>query len=30
VLLDRGRDDAAMLVVVWWKGEPPRWRWGGK
>jgi len=19
----------AMVGVCWWKGEPPRWRWGG-
>ena len=19
----------ALIVVAWWKGEPPRWRWGG-
>ena len=18
-----------LLLVCWWKGEPPRWRWGG-
>ncbi len=21
---------AAFLAVCWWKGEPPRWRWGGR
>ena len=21
---------AALVVVAWWKGEPPRWRWGGE
>ena len=21
---------AALLIVCWLKGEPPRWRWGGK
>ena len=21
---------AALLVVCWFKGEPPRWRWGGR
>jgi hypothetical protein len=20
----------ALTGVCWWKGEPPRWRWGGK
>jgi hypothetical protein len=20
---------AAMVFVCWWKGEPPKWRWGG-
>jgi hypothetical protein len=20
----------ALAGVCWWKGEPPRWRWGGK
>ena len=20
---------AAFIAVAWWKGEPPRWRWGG-
>ncbi|MGY8661236.1 hypothetical protein Q3C01_02555 [Bradyrhizobium sp. UFLA05-109] len=20
----------ALVGVCWWKGEPPRWRWGGK
>jgi uncharacterized membrane protein YhaH (DUF805 family) len=19
----------AFVLVCWWKGEPPRWRWGG-
>ncbi len=19
-----------LLVICWWKGEPPRWRWGGE
>lgn len=19
---------AALIAVCWWKGEPPRWRWG--
>jgi hypothetical protein len=19
-----------LFVVCWWKGEPPRWRWGGR
>lgn len=19
-----------LVVICWWKGEPPRWRWGGK
>jgi len=19
-----------FTIVCWWKGEPPRWRWGGK
>jgi hypothetical protein len=19
-----------LTAVCWWKGEPPRWRWGGK
>lgn len=21
---------AALILVCWWKGEPARWRWGGK
>lgn len=21
---------AAFIAVCWWKGERPRWRWGGK
>jgi hypothetical protein len=21
---------ALILGVCWWKGEPPRWRWGGE
>jgi hypothetical protein len=20
---------AVLVAVCWWKGEPPRWRWGG-
>jgi lipoprotein signal peptidase len=20
---------AMLCVICWWKGEPPRWRWGG-
>jgi len=20
---------ALLVLVCWWKGEPPRWRWGG-
>lgn len=20
---------AVLVLVCWWKGEPPRWRWGG-
>jgi hypothetical protein len=20
---------AAVVAICWWKGEPPRWRWGG-
>jgi hypothetical protein len=19
-----------LLAICWWKGEPPRWRWGGE
>jgi len=19
-----------LIAICWWKGEPPRWRWGGK
>jgi hypothetical protein len=19
-----------LVAICWWKGEPPRWRWGGK
>ncbi|KWV52918.1 hypothetical protein AS156_09800 [Bradyrhizobium macuxiense] len=21
---------ACLTAVCWWKGEPPRWRWGGE
>jgi len=21
---------AVLVLVCWWKGEPPAWRWGGK
>ena len=21
---------ACLTMVCWWKGEPPRWRWGGE
>jgi hypothetical protein len=21
---------AGLIAICWWKGEPPRWRWGGK
>ena len=20
----------ALVAICWWKGEPPRWRWGGE
>jgi hypothetical protein len=19
-----------LVVIAWWKGDPPRWRWGGE
>ncbi len=21
---------ALLLAICWWKGEPPKWRWGGE
>ncbi len=21
---------SVLIAICWWKGEPPRWRWGGK
>jgi len=21
---------ALLVAICWWKGEPPRWRWGGE
>lgn len=21
---------AGLTAICWWKGEPPRWRWGGR
>jgi hypothetical protein len=23
-------ESVVLVAVCWWKGEPPRWRWGGK
>ena len=23
-------DVMALMAICWWKGETPRWRWGGK
>ena len=22
-------ESVVLVAVCWWKGEPPRWRWGG-
>ena len=27
-LVSIGGLSAVMIAICWWKGEPPRWRWG--